>query len=140
LKASTLPTAEVARKRVLIVDDNVDSAELIAALVTRWGHRTEQAHDGPSALKAASDFRPDVVLLDIGLPRMSGYEVCRRIRKEPWGQDVVLVALTGWGQEEDRQQSRDAGFDAHMVKPVDHDVLERFLASLPAARNASTRR
>ena len=103
------------------------------------GHQTHQAHDGASALEAAGRIRPDVVLLDIGLPRMSGYEVCRRIRKEPWGQDVVLVALTGWGQEEDRQQSRDAGFDAHMVKPVDHDALERFLASLPAARDASTR-
>ena len=78
------------------------------------------------------------MLLDIGLPGLNGYEVCRHIRNEQWGKDLVLVALTGWGQEEDRQQSRDAGFDAHMVKPVDHDLLQDFLASLPAARNAST--
>jgi PAS domain S-box-containing protein len=133
-------TGPIIPRRILIVDDSEDGAGSLAMLLELAGHQTHQAHDGVSALEAAGRIRPDVVLLDIGLPRMSGYEVCRRIRKEPWGQDVVLVALTGWGQEEDRQQSRDAGFDAHMVKPVDHDALERFLASLPAARNASTRR
>jgi len=133
-------TGSLIPRRILIVDDSQDGAESLAMLLDLAGHQTHQAHDGASALEAAGRIRPDVVLLDIGLPRMSGYEVCRRIRKEPWGQDVVLVALTGWGQEEDRQQSRDAGFDAHLVKPLDHDALERFLASLPAARDASTRR
>jgi CheY-like chemotaxis protein/anti-sigma regulatory factor (Ser/Thr protein kinase) len=127
-------------RRILIVDDSQDGAESLAMLLELAGHQTHQAHDGVSALEAAGRLRPDVVLLDIGLPRMNGYEVCRRIRNEPWGQDVVLVALTGWGQEEDRQQSRDAGFDAHMVKPVDHDALEGFLSSSPAAKDASTRR
>jgi PAS domain S-box-containing protein len=139
--ATSSPTAEkpgsAVSRRILIVDDSQDGAESLALLLDLAGHQTHQAHDGVSALEAAGRIRPDVVLLDIGLPRMNGYEVCRRIRKEPWGQDLVLVALTGWGQAEDREQSREAGFDAHMVKPVDHDVLEGFLASLPAARNAS---
>jgi PAS domain S-box-containing protein len=125
-------------RRILIVDDNEDGAESLAMLLDLAGHQTHQAHDGMSAIEAAARIRPDVVLLDIGLPRLNGYEVCRRIRNEQWGKDLVLVALTGWGQDEDREQSRNAGFDAHMVKPVDHDVLQDFLASLPAARSAST--
>ena len=87
------------------------------------GHQTHQAHDGVAALDAAARIRPDVVLLDIGLPRMNGYEVCRRIRQEPWGQDVVLVALTGWGQEDDRRRTKEAGFNGHLVKPVDVEQL-----------------
>jgi CheY-like chemotaxis protein len=140
--ATSAPIAQeplsVTARRILIVDDSQDGAESLAMLLELAGHETHQVHDGMSAIEAAGRIRPDVVLLDIGLPRLNGYEVCRRIRKEEWGKDMVLVALTGWGQEDDRQQSRDAGFDSHMVKPVDHDVLERFLASLPAARNAST--
>jgi PAS domain S-box-containing protein len=140
--ATSAPIAQeplsVTARRILIVDDSQDGAESLAMLLELGGHETHQVHDGMSAIEAAGRIRPDVVLLDIGLPRLNGYEVCRRIRKEEWGKDMVLVALTGWGQEDDRQQSRDAGFDSHMVKPVDHDVLERFLASLPAARNAST--
>jgi CheY-like chemotaxis protein len=134
--AAGKPRSAVSR-RILIVDDSQDGAESLAMLLELAGHQTHQAHDGVSALEAAGRIRPDVVLLDIGLPRMNGYEVCRRIRKESWGQDLVLVALTGWGQAEDREQSREAGFDAHMVKPVDHDALEGFLASLPAARDAT---
>jgi CheY-like chemotaxis protein len=102
------------------------------------GHETYKAHDGVEAIEAARQLRPDAVLLDIGLPRLNGYEVCRRIRKEPWGADLVLVALTGWGGEEDRRQSDEAGFDAHMVKPVDHDALLRLLASLPTVKNTSS--
>jgi PAS domain S-box-containing protein len=120
------------RRRILIVDDNQDGAESLALLVQLGGHETLKAHDGVEAIEAAERFRPDVVLLDIGLPRLNGYEVCRRIREEPWGKDVVLVALTGWGQEEDRQRSREAGFDTHMVKPVDHDVLMKLIVSLPS--------
>ena len=117
------------RRRILIVDDNEDGAESLAMLLQLKGHETHKAHDGIEAIEAAERFRPDAVLLDIGLPRLNGYEVCRRIRKEPWGKDMVLVALTGWGQEEDRHRSREAGFDTHMVKPVDHDVLMKLLTS-----------
>jgi PAS domain S-box-containing protein len=130
------PRATVGR-RVLIVDDNEDGAESLAMLLELEGHVTLQAHDGVRAIEAAERFRPDAVLLDVGLPRMNGYEVCRRIRQRPWGKDLVLVALTGWGQEEDRRRSEEAGFDTHMVKPPDHDVLKKLLASLPTSQSAS---
>jgi PAS domain S-box-containing protein len=120
------------RRRVLIVDDNEDGAESLAMLLQLGGHETHKAYDGIEAIDAAERFRPDAVLLDIGLPGLNGYEVCRRIREEPWGKGMVLVALTGWGQEEDRHRSKEAGFDAHMVKPVDHDVLMKLLSSLPS--------
>jgi CheY-like chemotaxis protein len=124
-------------RRILIVDDSADGAESLAMLLRLSGHETHKAHDGVEALEASERLRPDVVLLDIGLPQLSGYEVCRRLRREPWANGVVLVAMTGWGQDEDRQQSRDAGFDAHMVKPVDHDALLAFLASLPETPQVS---
>ena len=134
LDVRTAPSA-IARRRVLIVDDSEDGAESLAMLLEFGGHETHKAYDGVEAIEAAERLRPDVVLLDIGLPRLNGYEACRRIRQQPWGKDVVMVALTGWGQEEDRRQSRDAGFDAHMVKPVDHDALLQFLAALPSRGN-----
>ena len=81
-------------------------------------------------MEAAAIFKPDVVLLDIGLPKLNGYEACRRIREQPWGKNMVLVALTGWGQDEDRRKSKDAGFDTHMVKPVDHAALMKLLAGI----------
>ncbi len=99
-----------AGRRILIVDDNEDGAESLAMLLELSGHETLKAHDGIEAIAAAERFRPDAVLLDIGLPRLNGYEVCRRIRQEPWGKDVVLVALTGWGQDEDRHRSKRGGF------------------------------
>jgi CheY-like chemotaxis protein len=101
------------------------------------GYETLQAHDGVEAIEAAERFRPDAILLDVGLPIMNGYEVCRRIREQPWGKDVVLVALTGWGQEEDRRRSEEAGFDTHMVKPPDQETLKQILAALPSGRSAS---
>ena len=125
-----------ASRRVLIVDDSEDGAESLAMLLEFGGHETHQAHDGLAALEAATRLRPDVVLLDIGLPGLNGYEVCRRIRQEPWGKQLLLVALTGWGQDEDRHRSREAGFDAHMVKPVDFDALLKLLATLPSAMDA----
>ena len=125
-------------RRILVVDDSEDGAELLAMLLQFGGHETHKAHDGVEALEAAERFRPDVVLLDIGLPRLNGHEVCRRIRQEPWGKDMVLVALTGWGQEEDRQRSKDAGFNTHIVKPVDHDLLMKLLASLPSGSEATS--
>jgi PAS domain S-box-containing protein len=120
------------RRRVLIVDDSEDGAESLAMLLQIGGHETHKAHDGISAIEAAERLRPDAVLLDIGLPRLNGYEVCRRIRQTTWGKELTIVALTGWGQEEDRDRSTDAGFNAHMVKPVDHDVLMKLIASLPS--------
>jgi PAS domain S-box-containing protein len=122
----------VVRRRVLIVDDNKDAAEWLATLLSLSGHETHVAHDGVEAVKAAERLRPDAVLLDIGLPRIDGYEVCRRMRQQPWGRDLMIVALTGWGQDEDRQKSREAGFNTHLVKPVDDEVLLNLLASLPS--------
>jgi CheY-like chemotaxis protein len=131
------PTPAVSR-RVLIVDDSDDGAESLAMLLQFAGHQTWKAHDGVSCVRAAEQIRPDVVLLDIGLPRMNGYDACREIRKTAWGKNMVLIALTGWGQEEDRLQSRNAGFDVHMVKPVDHDALLTFLASLSSTARTNT--
>ena len=131
------PTPVVGR-RILIVDDSEDGAESLAMLLQFSGHETHKAYDGVEAIEAAERLRPDAVLLDIGLPKLNGYEVCRRIRQEPWGKSLMLVALTGWGQEEDRHRSREVGFDAHLVKPVDHDVLLRLLASLPSVRDAES--
>jgi PAS domain S-box-containing protein len=133
---STVETRPAERHRVLIVDDNLDSALSLAMLLKLDGHQTETVHDGVEAVEAADRLRPDVVLLDIGLPRLNGYEVCRHIRRQPWGKDVLLIALTGWGQEEDRQKSRETGFDTHIVKPVDHDLLTKLLASPPPARRS----
>ncbi len=127
-ETSTAPA--VTGRRMLIVDDNQDGAESLAMLLDLCGHETHQAHDGLAALDAAERLRPDVVLLDIGLPGLNGYEVCRRIRQEPWGKHMVLVALTGWGQEDDRHRSREAGFNAHVVKPVDHNELMTLIDSL----------
>ena len=92
------------------------------------GNETNTAHDGLEALEVAETFRPDVILLDLGMPRLNGYDAARRIRQEPWGRHTVLVALTGWGQEKDRRRSQQAGFDLHPVKPVDPAALERLLA------------
>ncbi|HEX7794204.1 MAG TPA: PAS domain S-box protein [Vicinamibacterales bacterium] len=122
----------VASRRVLVVDDSEDGAESMAMILQFAGHETVKAYDGVAAIEAAERFRPDVVLLDIGLPRMNGYEVCRRLRQEPWGRDITIVALTGWGQEDDRTRSKEAGFDVHMVKPVDFDALLQLLASAPS--------
>jgi signal transduction histidine kinase len=129
--AAARERAAVAR-RMLVVDDNPDSAESLSMLLQVSGHETATAHDGLEALAEAERFRPEVVLLDIGLPLLNGYDAARRIREQPWGKDMVLVALTGWGQEEDRRKSKEAGFDLHLVKPVDLDLLMERLGSLPS--------
>ena len=115
--------------RVLVVDDNVDSTGSLALLLTLSRHEVRTAHDGLSALEAAVDFRPDVVLLDIGLPKMDGYEVAKRLRQAPALKNVLLIAMTGYGHESDRQHSREAGFDHHLIKPVDFDQLQHILAA-----------
>jgi PAS domain S-box-containing protein len=121
--------------RILVVDDSRDAAESLAMLLELTGNETHTAHDGLEAVETAARVRPDLVLLDIGLPKINGYEAARRIREQPWGKSLVLVALTGWGQDEDRQKSREAGFDGHMVKPVDTAALTKLLAELPSARD-----
>lgn len=125
---------EVARKsvprRILIVDDNRDSAVSLALLLEITNNETHLAHDGLEALDAMDKHRPEVVLLDIGLPKLNGHEVCRRVREQPWGKDIVIIALTGWGQENDRRKSQEAGFDGHLVKPVDYEKLLDLLGKL----------
>ncbi len=114
-------------RKVLIVDDNADSAESLALLLSMRGHEVRTAHDGPAALEAAEAFRPQAVLLDIGLPGMDGYEVARRLRDRPGAEGVLLVALTGYGQEDDRRRAAEAGFDAHLVKPAEPAAVHRLL-------------
>ncbi|HEV8335875.1 MAG TPA: PAS domain S-box protein [Candidatus Polarisedimenticolia bacterium] len=122
--------------RILVVDDNQDSAHSLSTLLAMNGNQTRTAYDGLEAVEAAKAFQPDVLMLDIGLPKMDGFETCRRIRAQPWGKNILLVALTGWGQEEDRRRSKEAGFDAHLVKPVSHAELMELLASFGAKGRA----
>jgi CheY-like chemotaxis protein len=114
-------------KRVLVVDDNADSAESLSLLLELMGHTVRTAHDGQEALEQAEAFRPELVLMDIGMPRMDGYEAARRLRQLPWASGVVIVALTGWGQDEDKRRSEEAGFNRHLIKPVDPAALEGIL-------------
>jgi signal transduction histidine kinase/CheY-like chemotaxis protein len=114
--------------RVLVVDDSVDAAKMCSMLLRAWGHETRIAHNGPDALERATGFHPHVILCDIGLPNMDGYEVARHIRQNPHLEGVMLVAVTGYGQDSDRQRSKEAGFDLHMVKPVESADLKALLA------------
>jgi PAS domain S-box-containing protein len=114
-------------RRILVVDDNHDSALTLAMMLEFMGHQTVTAHDGLAAIAAAEQYRPDTILLDIGLPGLNGYEVAERLRALPWAEKIVLIALTGWGQERDKQRSRDAGFDYHLVKPVEPGTLQAML-------------
>jgi len=116
--------------RILVVDDNQDSALSMAMMLSIMGHDTRTAHDGESAVTTAESFLPEVVLLDIGLPKLNGYEVAQRIRQQPWGESMYLIAVTGWGQDEDRQRSAEVGLNVHMVKPVEPATLEKLLAEL----------
>jgi PAS domain S-box-containing protein len=125
--------------RILVVDDIDDVAQGHAMFLGILGHEARTASDGLEAVEAAEAFRPDLVLLDVGLPKIDGYETCRRIRRLPFGKEVVLVAVTGWGQEEDRRKSTEAGFDHHMVKPVDHAALAKLLQSLPVRSSMTVR-
>ncbi len=116
--------------KVLVVDDNKDAASSVAMMLKIMGNEVRTAHDGLEGVETAAAFLPDLVLLDIGMPKLNGYDACRRIREQPWGKNMVLVALTGWGQEHDRSRSSEAGFNVHLVKPVGHDDLRKLLASL----------
>jgi signal transduction histidine kinase/ActR/RegA family two-component response regulator len=119
----------VPTRRILVADDNRDSADSFARLFRLTGHEVETAYDGHEAITAAERFRPDVIFLDIGMPQLNGYEVCRWIRAKDWGKHVVLIAHTGWGED---QQVDEAGFDAHVTKPADYEVVSKLLVSLPA--------
>jgi CheY-like chemotaxis protein len=138
----TLPagSADPQGLKVLVVDDNVDAAETLATVLQMTGREARTVNDGPGVLEAARDFEPDIVLLDIGLPGMSGYEVARQLRADAGLGRTVLIAVTGWGSEDDRRRSRDAGFDEHLTKPVDLAVLEpllrRFTPESPASRSS----
>jgi CheY-like chemotaxis protein len=118
------------QRRVLIADDNVDAAESLQLWLQMAGHDVHVAHDGTSAVVAAESVRPEVVLLDIGMPGMSGFDVARHLRRMPWGREMVLIALTGWGQEEDRLKTSAAGFDHHLTKPVPPDDIEELIRSV----------
>ncbi|HEV8577921.1 MAG TPA: PAS domain S-box protein [Thermoanaerobaculia bacterium] len=122
----------MSKRRLLIVDDLKDTADSLAMLLNMKGHDVHTAYDGEEAIAAAAKLRPEVVLLDIGMPKLNGYDACRHIREQSWGEGVFIVALTGWGQEDDRRATEEAGFDHHMVKPVDPAALLQLLASLPA--------
>ncbi len=128
-RSARLNHATSTRRRILVVDDNRDAAASLVMMLSLLGHDTRTAHDGLEALDLAEAFRPDVILLDIGLPKLNGYDVCRRIRQNPWGQGMIIIAATGWGQDEDRKRSHQAGFNHHMVKPVDPVALDQILAT-----------
>jgi CheY-like chemotaxis protein len=117
-------------RRILVADDNRDAVESLRMILELEGHDVRIAFDGEAAVHCAETFVPDVALLDIGMPKATGYEVARHIRAHPWGKGIYLVALTGWGQEDDKRRAREAGFDAHLVKPVAPDALDRLLATL----------
>lgn len=130
---ASVPVAEAtpglaARRRILVADDNLDALETLATLLALDGHEVYRAHDGAEAFEVAQRERPEVALLDIGMPRANGYEVAARIRGEAWGRTITLVALTGWGQDADRRRSEGAGFDLHLTKPVDPKVVSDLLA------------
>jgi CheY-like chemotaxis protein len=114
-------------RRILVTDDNRDAATTMVMLLRLKGHEVEAAFDGREALERAEAWRPDVMLLDIGMPEMNGFDVCKLIRKTSWGSGIQIVALTGWGQEQDRMSTREAGFDGHLVKPVDLNALDDVL-------------
>jgi CheY-like chemotaxis protein len=123
---SSLPKS----RRVLLVDDNIDSAESLAQLLAMSGHDARTAGDGPAALEIAASFDPEVVLCDLALPGMSGFDVVRELRKTPRGPHMLIAALTGYGQAQDRLLSAEAGFDLHLVKPVDPAVIESLVHGL----------
>jgi CheY-like chemotaxis protein len=126
------PTGEWAGhslRRVLVVDDNEAAANLLAVVVEKFGHEVRVAYDGQQAIAVADRFQPDVVLMDLGMPNLDGYGAARHIRQQPWGEDMMLVAVTGWGQDGHKQRAKEAGFDYHLVKPADPAQLRQLLAN-----------
>jgi len=116
--------------RILIVDDNQDSADSLALVLQAAGNTTRTEYDGRAAIGAVQEFRPDLVVLDVGMPGLSGLDACRQIRAQPWGARLLMIAVTGWGQEQDRRQALAAGFDHHLTKPVNPDQLLALCSSV----------
>jgi signal transduction histidine kinase/ActR/RegA family two-component response regulator len=135
-EALSVPVPARGRNRILVADDNYDSATSLSILLNDAGYDVRTAGDGVQALETAAQFRPDIVLLDIGMPKLNGYEVARHFRRQPWGRNMLLVAVTGWGGADHRQQTAQAGFDHHLTKPVDPAALTRLLASLTTSSGA----
>ena len=115
---------------ILVVDDNEDGANSLGQMLQIMGNQIRVTHDGLAAIRVAEEFRPQVILLDIGMPKLDGYDACRRIRQKSWGKNTVLIALTGWGQFEDRRRTKEAGFDYHLVKPVESSTLVKVLSEV----------
>lgn len=136
--AADVPTAASAllgpaiRRRVLVADDNVDAADTIALLLSTMGCDVHTVYGGEDAVRAADSFRPEIALIDLGMPDLDGWEVCRRIRAQSWGAGIRIVALTGWGRDDDRLHTEIAGFDEHVVKPADPDAVIRLVRDAPA--------
>jgi CheY-like chemotaxis protein len=126
------------RCKVLVVDDNRDAADSLAMLIGLDGHEVRMAHDGLEALEVGAQFRPDFMLLDIGMPKLNGYAVAQRLRREAWGERVVLVALTGWGSREDRERAFESGFNHHLTKPVDPDLVRALMSGDEGIRASSS--
>ena len=126
----TVELASHPKCRILVVDDNEDATVSLAMMLEIIGHEVYTAHDGETGVKLAKKWQPNIILMDLGMPRMNGYEAARHIRQETWGTRIILVALTGWGADDDRRKTQDAGFDRHLVKPVEPNALLQLLAEL----------
>lgn len=118
---------EPRRRRIVVADDNIDAAESLSQMLRMVGHETRTAHDGEDAFRVACEFQPDAMVLDIAMPGLDGHDLARRIRQQPWGSDALLIAATGWGQARNKRESRDAGFDHHLVKPIEFAALDKLL-------------
>ena len=125
---------DLTSKRILVIDDNIDAAESLAILLEITGHISRTAHDGMTGIELAAEFEPEIILLDIGLPDINGYEVARRIRQYAWGKNIVLIAATGWGQVKDKELAKDAGFDEHLTKPIDFQQLNSILQNVSQSK------
>jgi CheY-like chemotaxis protein len=140
-ETSTVPSQSATTQlRVLIVDDNRDNVASLRILLGMMGHDVHTAYDGLEGIETAGQVRPDVVLLDIGMPKLDGHETCRRIRSQHWGREMVLIAQTGWGQDEDRRRTSAVGFDYHLIKPVSHKALNEVLVEVMNGRASGGRR
>jgi CheY-like chemotaxis protein len=136
---ASLCRAPVSRcRRILVADDFPQSAAILARLLRQDGNDVQVAHDGIEAVESAAEFRPDVAVLDIAMPKLDGFDAARMIREQPWGKRIFLIALSGWGQQLDRQRSKEAGFDAHLTKPAKYETLMEILDQLPHAGTATT--
>jgi CheY-like chemotaxis protein len=123
------------KRRILIADDNLDAASSLGMLLEMMGHEVCVVHDGVKAVEGAVTFRPDIILLDIGMPQLNGYEACSRIREQPSNKGILIVALTGWSQDDKIQRLQQAGFDFHLIKPLEIAALEKLLRDCPVNRS-----